>query len=259
VAITAVFPMAFFFSAVYSESLFLALSLGAVLAARRGRWAWAGVAGALAAGTRSAGVLVLIPLAVLYLQGPAPRRLRDAAWLALVPAGLLAYLAYQGIAAGDALAPLREQEFWFRHFAGPFVGAWDGAVAAWDGARQLLSGARSPVYFTPAGGDPFEVGARNLMLFGFFLYAVVAAVGALRRLPRAYGLYCVAALALPLSWPVSPEPLMSLPRFVAVLFPLQMWLAAWAVRRNRLPAVLAVCAVLLAFFTAEFSRWVWIA
>jgi hypothetical protein len=88
---------------------------------------------------------------------------------------------------------------------------------------------------------------------------VVAVVGALRRLPAAYGLYCVAALALPLSWPVGPEPLMSLPRFVAVLFPCQMWLAAWAVRRERVGVVLCVSAALLAFFSAEFARWVWIA
>ena len=30
---------------------------------------------------------------------------------------------------------------------------------------------------------------------------------------------------LPLSFPVQPQPLMSLPRFVAVLFPIFMWLA----------------------------------
>jgi hypothetical protein len=39
----------------------------------------------------------------------------------------------------------------------------------------------------------------------------------------------------------------------------KMWLAAWAVRRERLGVVLAASSVLLAFFTAEFSRWVWIA
>ena len=34
-----------------------------------------------------------------------------------------------------------------------------------------------------------------------------------------------ASLLLPLTFPVTPQPLMSLPRFVAVLFPLFMWLA----------------------------------
>jgi hypothetical protein len=261
--------MSFFFSAAYSEAIFLALSLGAVLAAREGRWAWAGVAGAVAATTRSAGVIVLVPLAVLYLCGPradGPGALRggrvslDALWLALVPAGLGLVLAYHGLAFGDALAPLRAQDVWHRHFAGPFGGAWDGTVAAWDGARQLLSGARSPVYFPIAVGDPFAIAGRNVMLWGFLVYAAVAVVGALRRLPAAYGLYAIAALALPLSWPVTPQPLMSLPRFVAVLFPCQLWLAAWAARdRRRLGAALGVSAALLVLFAAQFSTWRWVA
>ncbi|HVW18581.1 MAG TPA: mannosyltransferase family protein, partial [Solirubrobacteraceae bacterium] len=62
----ACFPAAFFLTAVYSEGLFLALSVGAVLAARTDRWAIAGVLGALAAATRSAGVVLLVPLALLW-------------------------------------------------------------------------------------------------------------------------------------------------------------------------------------------------
>ena len=57
-------------------------------------------------------------------------------------------------------------------------------MAAFDGARQLLSGSREPVYFEQAGGDPFRVAAVNLMLFGFLVFAIVACVGAWRRLPR---------------------------------------------------------------------------
>ena len=60
--------MSFFFSAVYTESLFLALSAGCFYLARRERWVWAGVLGGLAAATRSIGVLLVVPLAVLYLQ-----------------------------------------------------------------------------------------------------------------------------------------------------------------------------------------------
>ncbi|MDQ3045109.1 MAG: hypothetical protein M3R06_08170, partial [Chloroflexota bacterium] len=72
----ALFPTAFFFSAVYTESLFLLLAVGALLAARLGNWWVAGVAGLLAALTRSYGVLLLIPFAVLLVQqyGFVPRR-----------------------------------------------------------------------------------------------------------------------------------------------------------------------------------------
>jgi hypothetical protein len=267
VLVTALFPMSFFFSAVYSESLFLALSVGAVLAARRERWALAGALGGLAATTRSAGVVVLVPLAILYLWGtqrPSARCRRplraDVLWLALVPLGLAAYCALLALQGLDPLAPFRAQEVWFRSFAGPFAGVWDGAVAAFQGTRQLLSGAREPVFFTAAGGDPFVAARHNIELFAWLALGAAAVVGTLRRLPAAYGAYALAALALPLSYPVGPQPLMSLPRFLAVLFPLAIWLALWMtgrVWRERL--VLAAFAAGLAVYTAIFATWHWVA
>jgi Mannosyltransferase (PIG-V) len=256
----ALFPAAFFLGAVYSESLFLALSLGAVYAARRGRWPWAGALAALAGGTRSAGVVLVVPLALIWWSSR-PRRLRDAPWLAAAPAGLGAFCAWLGLRGGDAGAPFHAQDLWLRHFAGPFAGVWDGAVAAWDGARQLLSGSRAHVYFAPAGGDPFAVAGHNLLLFAFLLLAVPALVGVLRRLPSAYGAYTIAALALPLSWPVGPQPLMSLPRFELVLFPLFMafggWLAEDGAVRRRL--ALSTSAAGLVALTAQFATWHWVA
>jgi hypothetical protein len=243
----ALFPGAVFFSMVYSEALFLALSVGAVYAARTGRWAWAGAAGALAASTRSAGVLLLVPLALLWLRPPAgqARRLRDGAWLALVPAGLAAFCVALALGGGDALAPMHAQDTWFRTFAGPFLGAWDGTTAAWRGLHEPgLPSAR-----------------HDVMLFAFLVAAVPAVIGVLRRLPAAYGAYVVCALALPLSWPVAPQPLMSLPRFLAVLFPLFMWLGAWlaAGGRVRRAAVLVPSAAGLAAATAVVATWHWFA
>jgi len=267
VLVTALFPMSFFFSAVYSESLFLCVSIGAVYAARRERWAWAGLLGMLAATTRSAGVALLVPLAMIYLWDVARPSLRarrplraDALWLALVPLGLALYCALLALGGHDALAPFRAQEVWFRSFAGPFAGAWEGLVAAWQGARQLLSGAREPVFFTAAGGDPFIAARHNIELFVWLALALVATAGALRRLPAAYGAYVVAALALPLSYPVGPQPLMSLPRFVAVLFPLAIWLALWMTGRAvRERLVLAAFAAALAVYSAIFATWHWVA
>jgi hypothetical protein len=177
-----------------------------------------------------------------------------------VPLGLVAYCAFLQLDGHDPLAPFHAQEVWFRSFAGPFVGAWDGLVAAFDGARQLLSGARSPVYFRPAGGDPFLVARHNLELFAWLVVVLVAVGGVLRRLPAAYGAYVVAALALPLSYPVAPQPLMSLPRFVAVLFPLAIWLAVWMTGRAvRERLVLGAFAVALAVYTGIFATWHWVA
>jgi hypothetical protein len=137
----------------------------------------------------------------------------------------------------------------------------DAAIAAWDGARQLLSGSRTPVYFRAAGGDPFAAAGHNLVLFAFLIAAIPAAVGVVRRLPVAYGAYILTALALPLSFPVAPQPLMSLPRFLVVLFPLFMWLGWWVSRGGRWRewGALTVSVVAMVVFTAQFATWHWVA
>lgn len=254
----AVFPAALYFGAPYSESLFLLLAVGTFYAARTGRWAWAGACAGLASGTRSAGLLLVIPLALIWWSSHG-RRARDAAWLALAPVGIVAYAAWLGLVEGDALRFLDVQAAWSRELTVPLGGAWDGLVAAFDGARQLLSGSRTPVYFEEAAGDPFRTAAINVMLFATLVFAVVACAGVFRRLPRAYGAWVAASLVLPLSFPVTPQPLMSLPRFVAVLFPVFMWLAVVCDERRWTDAVVAVSAVGLGLFTAQYASWHWIA
>jgi hypothetical protein len=287
-------PMSYFFSAVYTESLFLALSVGCIYSARLGRWGAAGILGGLAAASRNSGVMLAVPLVLLYLYGPRedsgvrPRSRGDAradqrptvartlarivvrirpryrvgpqlAWVALVPAGLGAYIAWLALKTGNGLAPFHAQQVWYRHFAGPFGGVWDGLVAAWDGLRQLVHGPPPPIYFAKAGGDALMVAGQNLMLFGFLVAGAVACVGAFRRLPVAYGAYALAALALPLSYPVTPQPLASLPRYEVVLFPLFMWAALWLRERRWAEPALGANAVLLGLFTAEFATWRFVA
>ncbi len=275
VMLTAFAPMAFFLSAVYSESLYLALSVGLFWCARKGRWAAVGVLGALAAGTRSAGVVLIVPALILYLYGPredrAPDResdlvrpryrlRRDLLWLGLAPAGLGLYMAYLGLDGGSPLMPFHAQSVWGRQFAGPFFAGWDGIKAAFDGARQLLSFQQHRLYFPLAGNSPSIEAGHNLMLLAFMLAAIPPILGVFRRLPIAYGVYVLAALALPLSYPVPTQPLMSLPRFLLVLFPLNMWLGLRIAGHRRLQiGALLLSAGLLAFFTAEFATWHWVA
>ena len=94
---------------------------------------------------------------------------------------------------------------------------------------------------------------------------LVALVGAFRRLPLAYGAYAGCALLLPLSAPATAGsgPLMSLPRFLGVLFPLAMWAGWWLTRgrwqRGR-QVVLGVLGLgLLALFSELTTRWLFVA
>ncbi len=277
VLLTAFAPMAFFFSAVYSESLYMALSVGVFLCARRGNWAGAAMLAALASATRSTGIVLMLPIAMLYLYGPREDRpaefplarglrpryrlRRDALWIVLAPVGLGLYMAHLALAGGSGLAPFHAEAVWSRHFAAPFGGVWDGAKAAFEGLRQLFSFQRGHVYYPAAGGSPFIDAGHNLLLFAFLLAAVPAMIGVLRLLPLAYGAYVLAALALPLSYPVAPQPLMSLPRFLLVLFPLTMWLAVFLSSRPPVLrwAVLVGSGLALAFFVGEFATWHWVA
>jgi hypothetical protein len=252
VLLVAALPCAVWFSSVYSESLFLLASVGAVYAARTDRWAWAGVAGGLAAATRSAGIVLLVPLAMLWWRSA--RRPGDLAWTALVPAGLAGFCAALALAGQSPLAPFDAQEAWARSFAGPFGAIPDAADAAWQGARDLLAG-------TPPPDAAFDLRWLNVAPFCVLIGVAVALAGAIRRLPAAYWLYALAALALPLSYPVDGHPLMSLPRFVAVLWPLHLWLALVLVRR---PApvragVLACSLAGLAAVSGEVASWGWVA
>ncbi|CAB4952720.1 unannotated protein [freshwater metagenome] len=99
----------------------------------------------------------------------------------------------------------------------------------------------------------------------FLAAGVAALVGAARRLPPAYAAYAGCALLLPLSSPATEGtgPLMSLPRFLGVLFPLAMW-AGWWLSRGRLQRtrriVLAGLGLgLLALFSELTTRWLFVA
>ena len=123
-------PLSLVFSAFYSESLFLLLTVGAFYAAERGRWGWVAVAVALAAMTRATGVLLALPLWFIWWR----QWLRDAARGrdALAPlAGILGLLAFMLIlwrVVGDPLAFMRAGAAWgsrtawpWQAFTSPFI------------------------------------------------------------------------------------------------------------------------------------------
>lgn len=260
---TALFPTAFFLVAVYPEALLLALSTGAFWMARQGRWAWAGALGGLAAADHSLGLVVGVPLGLFYLSEHRWRLRWDVLWLALVPAGYVAFMIYLGLVGFDPFWPLYAHEKWQRFFTGPFSGTWDAFRAAWAGVRQIFSGQSVHAYWQPAvayGRAPITAAADNIEQLAFFLFAAVAAIAALRRLPLAYGGYVAAALILIVSYPIAAEPLSGLSRYVAVLFPVQIIMGRWLAdhRRWRIP-LLSLSALALVFYSAYFATWHWVA
>ena len=69
-------------------------------------------------------------------------------------------------------------------------------------------------------------------------------------------IFCVAALAIPLSVPSSRFPLLSLPRFGLVIFPFFLALATLGERRHT--AVVAVSCALLGVVIVQWVQWQWV-
>jgi Gpi18-like mannosyltransferase len=89
-----IFPSSFFLHIAYAESLFLALAIGCLYAARSDRWMVSGITGALAAMTRINGLILILALATEAIQQFISSRKWRSQWLwALAPlGGFAAYL-----------------------------------------------------------------------------------------------------------------------------------------------------------------------
>jgi hypothetical protein len=252
----ALYPIGFVLTSLYSEGLFLALAAGAFLAAMRGRPVLAGVLGGFATGTRLIGLALVPALALLLWRGREPRALARLAPLLLLPAAVGLYALYLNWAIGDPWAFTSAQADWNRDASplGPMKGIKDAVLSAGRGVRDLVD--------FPAGGPgPEQRAARwNLSHLAVLAAAVWRAGVALRRLGAAVGAYSGATLAIALSAPADGFPLVSLPRFLLVDFPLFLALAALTLERPRArDGVLAAFAALGAVAAAAFARGIWVA
>jgi hypothetical protein len=258
----AVFPMALFLQAVYSESLYLLLVLAAFLLAERGRWLGAGAATGLALLTRPFGAALLPALALLAWRSTDRRRAFTG--LAAAPALFALYPAWLAWRVGDGLAFVHSQGHWSRHLsrAGPLGGIWDGLRAGWAGVEQLVSGSHTHRYWAGVPDkdvDPFHVAGVNLENLAFLALFVVLTVVVWRRFGTPYGLFCAVSLALPLSVPSTRWPLLSIPRFGLVVFPFFLALAAVGGRPRVHTAIVATSSLLLGVAVVQWALWQWVA
>jgi Mannosyltransferase (PIG-V) len=235
VLLLACYPASFFFLAPYSESMFLLASLLTFWWARRSRWGLAAAGGFVAALTRSVGVL-LVP-ALLLQAWSIDRDERPRAVVAsLVPlVAPAAYAAYWFARAGDALRPFHAQDSWFRSLELPLVTLGNGL---WLG----LSG------FTDRRGIYWTV---DVVLTAVALIAL--ALG-WNRIPKPYLVYVLLSLALILSYPLPERPLLSVPRFVAVLFP-AFWAMAALASGWRFRVLLGAFGLGYVLLSIAFMNW----
>lgn len=119
VAAAITFPPGLFWSALYPQSLFFCLSIASLMLMMDGRVAAASLVGAAATATRLEGIAILPALLAIQVHRRRGRIGREAFWLAVVPIGLLAYMAFLYHRWGDPLLFLRVHALFGRRTANP--------------------------------------------------------------------------------------------------------------------------------------------
>lgn len=241
-----IFPVSFFGSAIYSESLFLLTTIGSLYLARRSRWGPAALLGFLAGLTRLMG-LVLAP--VLFIEwlvqrrpaGPArrPSLLGLFAPLAVF-LGTGLYMLYLQIGFGDPLAFRTASAVWGRLPRSPVETIAELTARPAEGWLPALLAGRLPL-------DSW---------FDFLSVCFFVGLGVVLLLKKRWSEAAFVLLGAGLA--VSSGLLLSQRRYMWSLFPAFILLAEWGENAwvDRLMWVFSLLG--LGLFTALFANWYWV-
>lgn len=231
-----IFPTSYFLHIGYTESLFLMLALGCVFAARKQRWALAGLLAALSSLTRANG-LVLVPVLMVeaaHQYWTTGRWRWSWLWIAVGGLGFGGYLLLNKYIAGEAFAfvPIRAQ-FFYISLAGP----WTGVTSALGSMNR-----------TPAEAE--IIGTQEFL---FIVLGFVCTLVSWVKLRPSYSIWMTCNWLLV----TSVTFISSIPRYTLTMFPVYILFAMLAKRRVWL-AVITVWSILyLSFFASLFAwgRW----
>jgi Gpi18-like mannosyltransferase len=170
------FPTTVFLSAVYADSLFIALAVASALAARRSRWWVSGALASLAALTRPFGGLAMIPLAFEMWRSRASLRPASLLSLLLAPAAFLVWLAYWYSLTGDPLAVIHGYTAGFTP-RGPLQSVTDLFDPSVYGFPWIVAG--SFVLFVALAAICWRVTDRGLALYASLMMVLITVAGSL--------------------------------------------------------------------------------
>jgi len=241
------YPYALFYSAAYTESLFLFLTVSAFYAMRRGYLLPAALAGFAAGLTRPNGFWIALPLLWLATTAPVPDEVAPPApalgsswWKGRVAACLVALAPLAGVALFSGYLYLRFGD----------ALAWMHGQAAWG--MPLLG--RGPAPDPVRTAEDLRLKYTELIVYIGDIVAFFVAAVAIRPVARRVGIAYALWIAINIFPPVAAHLFISLGRFTAVLFPVFFWLAL-VVPRNRLAQVAGAFAACQAVFAVWFFLW----
>ena len=236
----AVFPFSVYFSAVYSESLFLLLAVASLDLAERGRWAAASFCALLCGATRPPGVALAPALGLLYLERIRfdVRQVRpDVLWLGLSVLGPFLFYAYLAVQFGDpwlAFKATRVAGWWLGGFNLKPV---ERAVRSMRSLENLRTGQFPVVY--------------NLNLLAAAL-GLITLVAVFRRQPLAWGVFALLIVAAGVLQPGGWG------RYVLPAFPVSLAWAMGVESRWGFAGAVAFSSLLLALLTILYTHWYWV-
>jgi len=200
------FPTAFILSGVFTESLFLALTIICFYYAAKRNWLAVGISGFFMALTRYIGVFVLLPLLYEYLKARdfKFRNIKaDILFLLLIPLGLSVFFYYCYYLTGDFFAYIHiESSGWGHSPSNPLK-----------------------ILYRGISGD----NVNEIFLSYFVLTLLLALIVFYKKIGFSYFLLGIYSILLPLS---ANNNLPSMPRYTLVIFPFYILLAKLARNEN---------------------------
>jgi Mannosyltransferase (PIG-V) len=263
VLILALFPTTFFFNATYTESLFLALSAASMWALRVRKDLLLGCAlAAFATATRNVGIFLIVPLAYEWIRGGVGREeygwWRGIGCMVIASSGLAFYSAYLWLRFGNPLLFYTEQQRWGREATTPLTTLRNALLEGGEDLRE---------FFDPRlRADPSlglivdHIGAAsdayNLAFLGIAL--LLLALG-LRMLPFSLSAHSFLLILPPVFFGTPQGPLMGLPRYLLVAFPIFIVLGALLKDRRLLSGWLVLSGAASLVLCALFVSWRFVA
>jgi hypothetical protein len=227
-------PYVFLFTTVaYSESIMLFFVLLAWLLFKKGKTGFASLSAAGAVISRTVGILIIIPMAIETLLGKGLHKKRDLIFCLLPTIALLAWLGYGKISANDWLSFIHTSE-------------WSTMYSFRELVFYVLPQTGLQGYMEPGSPHLFvPLTAWACVVVPPFLIAELSKTS--KSLTVYASIYFLGVLTF--------GAMLSLPRFMSILFPL--WIALMSKFVVNKMSVILLCGVFAVFYVYGLFLWIY--
>jgi hypothetical protein len=232
----AIFPTAFFFSAVYPQSLALFLILLSYYSFRKKHWALSAFAAFLAGLTHS----TVFPLALL-LAVEVFQRFRKHNVFQRIALGFIPFLPILGM----VLFLAWRIRFGYSNYQELEMSNWGAAfMTPWQFVNSLFS-------YTIAN----SYNVIHWMNIVMLIFACIVTVWCFRKLPLSVSIFQLSTLIFLVFTGIIAKPLVSISRFILIMFPIFFYIGVQTQKKLVRLGVIELCVILQILLTGFFFMW----